>query len=147
MKLQNASYPFPFNLKKSSPRLIGKSIIVLLASFALSPLGNAAPLTLANLPVTLNGMSGGSQTTDACGSIPATPHLELNLDRASYLQVSAETTGEATLWIDGPLDFCILRDASTTQLSTAGRWPEGLYHIYVGDREEKSAAFTLTVSQ
>ena len=151
MKLQMLNHPFPFNLspfnlKKSSQGLFGKSLLVLLATLGLSTFSHAAPLTLANLPLTINGVSGGTQTTESCGSIPATPHLELNLDRASYLQAMAETMGDATLWIDGPLDFCVLRDATTNQLSTAGHWPEGLYRIYVGDRKGQNVDFTLTVS-
>lgn len=111
---------------------------------------NAAPLTLNDLPVTVTGTTGG-EVAHSCGNIPATPHLELSLENASSLQISVNTTANAILWIDGPSDFCILRDTSTNQLDTSGFWPEGLYKIYVGDRPGTSFGtelpFSMTVSQ
>ncbi|MFZ9737261.1 MAG: hypothetical protein ACO3EZ_04550 [Prochlorotrichaceae cyanobacterium] len=119
---------------------------LLVFGLSLTPIVNAVPLSLTDLPVTVTGTTGGN-VSSSCGNIPAIPDLELNLDRASYLDVSVETTADATLWIDGPSDFCVLRDASTNQLHTAGHWPEGLYKVYVGDRQGTSLPFSLTISK
>ncbi|MEY2976774.1 MAG: hypothetical protein ACO31I_05675 [Prochlorotrichaceae cyanobacterium] len=113
---------------------------------SLTPIANAVPLSLNDLPVTINGSTGGN-VSSSCGTIPATPDLEMNLDQASYLDVSVDTAADATIWIDGPSDFCVLRDANTNQLHTAGHWPEGLYKIYVGDRQGTSLPFSLTISK
>ena len=106
----------------------------------------AAPLTLNDLPVTVSGTTGGPTAT-SCGNIAAAPNGEVNLDHAAYLQVSVQTDADATIWIDGSSDFCILRDPTSHSLHTAGHWPEGLYKIYVGDRQGKGTPFSLTVSQ
>lgn len=105
----------------------------------------ATPVQLSDLPVTVTGVSGGAINTLSCGTIPATPDLELNLTEDSYLQVQVETLGDSTIWIDGPLDFCVLRDGETNQLETSGHWPEGLYQIYVGDQEGGGSDFSLTL--
>ena len=123
------------------------AILAVALSLGLGTIVQAAPITLADLPLTLTGTTGGNQTSESCGSIPDFAPLELNLDRASYLQVTVQTSADTTLWIDGPLDFCVLWDPTANQLHTAGHWPEGLYQIYVGDRQGQSHAFSLTVSQ
>lgn len=122
---------------------------LMLLGLSISPVlkaANATPLTLTDLPVTIRGTTGGT-VSSSCGNIPTTPHVELNLDRANYLNVSVETVADATIWIDGPSDFCVLRDTTTNQLGTAGHWPEGLYRIYVGDRQGNGLPFDLTVSK
>lgn len=121
------------------------SLIPALMLLSLGPLVSAMPITFNDLPVTVTGTTGGS-IPSSCGNIPEIPDVELNLDRASYLTVSVETDADATLWIDGPSDFCVLRDANTQQLHTAGHWPEGLYKIYVGDRQGTRLPFSVTLS-
>jgi len=124
--------------------------VLLLLGFGLYSPANATPLTLNDLPITVTGTTGG-EVSNTCGNVPGMPHLELSLDRASSLKISVETMADAVLWIDGPSDFCILRDANTNQLDTSGFWPEGLYKIYVGDRLGTSFGtqlpFSMTVAQ
>lgn len=107
----------------------------------------AETLTQADLPVTISGNAGGPQASDSCGSIASEPNLTVQLTEASYLDIQAQAGAASTLWIDGPMDFCVLPDANSQELDIAGHWPEGTYRVYVGDRQGQTAPYTLTVSQ
>jgi|GEM_PF-6975617 hypothetical protein len=121
--------------------------LLLLLGVGINSPSYATPLTLNDLPVTIMGTTGG-EVSNSCGNIPVVPHLELSLDSASSLNISVNTTADAILWIDGPSDFCVLRDAATNQLDTSGFWPEGLYKLYVGDRQGTTQLpFSMTVSK
>jgi hypothetical protein len=115
-------------------------------NLGLSSRATATPIALGDQSITLTGTTGGP-TASSCGNLATAPNLELNLDQATYMQVTVQTSADATLWIDGPSDFCILRDPNTNLLQTAGHWPEGLYKVYVGDRQGQGSSFSLTVSR
>jgi hypothetical protein len=101
------------------------------------------PLTVNNIPASIQGRSGGSQATGSCGNIAQAPNVEINLTSSTYLKLNAQAAGDPTLYIKGPLNFCVLNSASG--LSTSGQWPAGLYQVYVGDRQGGTQPFTLSI--
>lgn len=120
------------------------SAVILLTGTASAALG--LPLTSQNFPTTVQGRSGGNQSTGNCGTIAQAPNVEINLSQPTYLKLSAQVGGDPTLYIQGPLNLCVLDDKmSANGLETSGRWPAGVYQIYVGDRQGGSHPFNLAI--
>ncbi|MGC9503997.1 hypothetical protein [Baaleninema sp.] len=95
---------------------------------------------------TLSGTSGGSQPSDDCGSIAATPNHELQLaEDFSYLRISISGGGNPTLLVVGPESSDRFCARNTPQQS--GYLQQGTYYIYVGDRNGEAHPYTLSISE
>ncbi|MGA1265138.1 MAG: hypothetical protein ACO331_14725 [Prochlorothrix sp.] len=106
----------------------------------------AQALTPSDLPISIRGLSGGSETTQNCGSIDSTPHAEIQLSRATYLKLNVTGGSDPTLYIEGPLNLCVLSDKTSAEsLQTSGRWPAGNYRVYVGEKTSGRHNMTLDV--
>jgi len=99
--------------------------------------------------VTVQGRGEGYLRSD-CGYLTSAPNqrIELNQD-FPYLRVQVQSSGNPTLWIDGPGGpFCVLSDNySDQEPAMEGFWIAGTYDIYVGDRAQGKYSYTLTISQ
>lgn len=119
--------------------------LVLAIGFAGTALA-AEALTPRELPITVQGLSGGSQSTANCGAIDAVPHADIHLDSATYLKLTVNGGSNPTLYIEGPLNLCILHDKTApTGLQTAGRWPAGDYRVFVGEKDNARDSITLNI--
>jgi len=106
----------------------------------------AQTLTPQDLPRTVTGQTGGNQATANCGTIDTLPAVELRLTSPSYLKLQVASGGDPTLYIEGPLNLCVLYDKTAPQgLTTSGRWPAGDYRVFVGEKGGFSNPYTLTI--
>ncbi|MGA1625628.1 MAG: hypothetical protein ACO4AJ_08385 [Prochlorothrix sp.] len=106
----------------------------------------AHALTSSDLPTTIEGESGGPESTQSCGSIASTPHAELELSSATCLKLSVTGGNDPTLYIQGPLNLCVLSDKTSDDgLQTSGRWPAGTYQIFVGEKDVVGQDMTLSI--
>lgn len=130
-------YPSP-HVNKALTRTLGVMAGVLGTAVV------AQALTPLDLPTAVRGLSGGTERTQSCGSIDSTPHAEIQLSQATYLKLSVTGGNDPTLYIEGPLNLCVLSDKSSTpSLQTSGRWPAGDYRVFVG--EKNSGRYDMTL--
>ncbi|MEO1403737.1 MAG: hypothetical protein AAFV72_21170 [Cyanobacteria bacterium J06635_1] len=110
----------------------------------------AVAQTPLNASIQVTGNSGGGQTS-SCGNIAANPNQQLRVTEPfASLNVEVSSTGDYTLFITGPNNFseCVLaHDFDGGIIQSPGVLNQGLYKIYVGDRNGASHPFTLEISQ
>lgn len=101
-------------------------------------------------PLVVTGTSGGSQASQSCGMIGATPNHVINLSaNFNYLRFSVQSAGQPTLLIQGPNgSSCVQADSfSKGTIQLPGYWEKGTYSVYVGDRAGGHNSYTLSVTQ
>ncbi|MDJ0736903.1 MAG: hypothetical protein QNJ47_23020 [Nostocaceae cyanobacterium] len=101
--------------------------------------------------VTVNGQSGGSQSSN-CGNIPPNANHILELTESMpYLRLTVESQGEGkpTLSIKGPGgDFCVMADSySGGKAEMSGYFEKGQYQLKVGELSSKEHPYTLSISR
>lgn len=124
--------------------------LALLSSLITLPL-SAEPLRIstASPQVQIPLQSGGPRSTD-CGFLPEQTSQQIDIDPAyveqsGFLRFSVQGGGEPTLLVVGPTGrFCALPNQGIAQQS--GVWLPGRYNLYVGDRQGKGHAVTLSIS-
>ncbi len=124
------------------------SLLLTQASFAKPPITQIKN-PVEKDPITLTGKSGGAVKTD-CGYISRTPSQVIEVTESlPYLQLIAESEGQPTLLIDGPVGrFCILsNDGFESQPKFSGYWPPGQYSVYVGELSPGNHNYALSISQ
>ncbi len=100
-------------------------------------------------PLTLNGTSGGSRTSN-CGHISATPNQVIQVTKPiPYLRLTVKSDGQPTLLIDGPTGrFCVQADSySGGKAELSGYWQPGKYSLSVGEVSNKQYSYNLSISQ
>jgi hypothetical protein len=101
-------------------------------------------------PVQLSGMSGGNRKDDSCaGYIAANPNHVVKLTEATDLRFSLQSKGQPALLIRSSYgqEFCVPADSySNGKVEIPGRWKQGTYSVFVGDRANGSHAYTLLIS-
>lgn len=122
------------------------------AVLALSGIASSQVVAIApNSPeVTLNGNSGGVKKDSGCaGFVAETPNHTIKVTAASNLRFSLQGTGQPTLLIMGAKGqtVCVQADSmSNGKIEIPGRWSEGDYLVYVGDRAQVSNPYTLSIT-
>lgn len=123
--------------------------LVLLAATSGVALSETIKLARSNQSVAVQGTSGGGVKDRGCaGYIGNQPNHVVQLAEASDLRFSLQGTGQPTLLISGPngRNFCVMADASG-KIEVPGRWEQGNYSVYVGDRVQGKHPYTLSISQ
>jgi hypothetical protein len=125
----------------------------LVMALATSGIAQSQPLQIAPRsqpdPQVLQGVSGGSKTSD-CGYISEAPSQVIKVTQAiPYLRLSVQSAGQSTLLIDGPTGrFCVLADTySKKPPEMSGFWPAGEYSVYIGSRTSEKSPYQLSISQ
>ena len=102
-------------------------------------------------PLIITGTASGTQASQGCGMMGATPNHVINLDRNySYLRFSLQGAGQPTLLIQGPngSSSCVQADKlSGGKVEAPGYWEKGSYSVSVGNRESGQHPYTLTITQ
>ena len=98
----------------------------------------------------ITGTSGGSQTSEECGSIPDKPDYSFNItESAASVSIEVSGTDDYTLLMVGPDNSsreCILaHDFDGGAIQSRGLYKTGTYNLYVGDIDGAGAPFTMTV--
>lgn len=104
--------------------------------------------------IIVNGRSGGTDLHQGCGYLNLNPNYRINLDNDNTfmnIAVNIENiNANPTLFVIGQntqTQFCSFAESSTGEtLSISGLWPQDTYFIYVGDRNQNSYDFTLTIN-
>lgn len=102
-------------------------------------------------PIQVTGMSGGQQKDSSCaGYIAATPNHRIEITADSDLKFVLQAAGQPTLLIRSSTgqDFCVPSDSySGGKIEIPGRWSQGTYDIFVGDRNQGQNPYTLSISR
>lgn len=110
------------------------------------------PITIApnSQPIQVSGMSGGDRQDASCaGFISASPNHVVQVTEAADLRFELQSSGQPALLIRSSTgqSFCVPADNySQGKVTIPGRWPEGTYSVFVGDRGNEHHAYTLTIS-
>jgi hypothetical protein len=101
--------------------------------------------------VELSGKSGGSRVDGSCaGNIAATPNHTLTIPQDMNLRFTLQAKGgQPALLIRSASgqNFCVPADSySEGRVVIPGRWEQGNYSIFVGDRANGSHSYTLSIS-
>jgi hypothetical protein len=101
--------------------------------------------------VQLSGTSGGSSTDGSCaGNIAPTANHTINITQDMNLRFTLKASGgQPALLIRSASgqDFCVPADSySDGKVVIPGRWSQGSYAIFVGDRANGRHAYTLSIS-
>jgi hypothetical protein len=102
-------------------------------------------------PMIFSGKSGGTKQTSDCGKVAATPNHQIKMNQDfQYLRFSLKSSGKPTLLIQEPggKRTCLLADSlSEGSIESPGYWKQGMYSIYIGDRDGKTNQYTLSLTQ
>jgi hypothetical protein len=100
--------------------------------------------------VTVNGNSSGA-TSGQCGFVPSNPTQVVQVTEAfTSLRFSVQGAGSPTLMVVGPngRTQCVMADSfSQGSVEIPGVWEQGTYSVFVGDRNQGSHAYTLSITQ
>jgi hypothetical protein len=101
--------------------------------------------------VELAGKSGGSLADGSCaGNISNTPNHTITVPKDMNLRFTLQAQGgQPALLIRSASgqNFCVPADSySNGRVVIPGRWEQGLYSIFVGDRANGSHSYTLSIS-
>lgn len=95
--------------------------------------------------VTVTGSSGGGQQSQ-CGFIPGSPSQVINVQAPTPLRFKLQAQGQPTLWITGPVNRCGMSDNySGGNIEVPGVWQPGTYQVFVGDLNQGSHPYTLSI--
>jgi hypothetical protein len=100
-------------------------------------------------PVQVSGQSGGDQLNKCAGYISPTPNHVIQVTEDANLRFVLQGGGQPALLIRGTngQSFCVPADSySDGKIEIPGRWPKGIYSVYVGDRANGHHAYTLGIS-
>jgi hypothetical protein len=103
-----------------------------------------------NTAVVLNGNVSGGQSGQ-CGFVAGTPTQVVQVtEDFTALRFSVQGSGEPTLLVTGPggRSQCVMADRfSAGTVAIPGVWERGTYSVFVGDRNQGSHPFTLSITQ
>jgi hypothetical protein len=119
----------------------------LAATLAIATTANSNPVQAPlSSPITVRGSSGGSQSSQ-CGYISNTPSQVVVVNQPSPLRFQLQSQGQPTLWITGPVNRCVMADAySEGKIDVPGVWAQGTYSVFVGERDQSSHPYTLSIA-
>lgn len=134
-----------------------------LSRWSTIPAALAAVLAMGNLAVsqtvavapnsqtiTLNGTSGGPKKDKSCaGFINNAPNHVIQVTADANLRFNLVGSGEPTLLITGSQGqtICVQADSmSGGKIEVPGRWTQGKYQVFVGDRAQGRNPYTLSIA-
>jgi hypothetical protein len=134
--------------------LIHRSFVALAALMALAAVQNVVAQTIAissaSQPVQLSGTSGGNRKDANCaGSIASTPNHVVQVQEDSNLRFTLQAAGKPALLIQSASGqvFCVAADSfSNGKVEIPGRWTQGTYQVFVGDRGNGQFPYTLSIA-
>jgi hypothetical protein len=134
------------NNMKRHIRWLAFSTIAAALSIAPAAYSNPVQTPLAS-PVSVSGSSGGAQSSQ-CGFIAGSPSQVVVVNQPTPLRFKLQGQGQPTLWITGPVNRCVMADQfSGGSIEVPGVWEQGTYSVYVGDRNQGSFPYTLSINQ
>jgi hypothetical protein len=110
-------------------------------------LSQSVEIAAGSQTVTLNGTSGGTKKDASCaGFVAKTANHIIQVDQDSNLNFRLQGTPGSTLLIVGEKgqNFCV-QALSDGKVEIPGRWNRGKYSIFVGDRNQASNPYTLSI--
>lgn len=120
----------------------------LAATFAIITTASTGALAEVQTPlsaaVTVSGSSGEVQSQ--CGFHAGSPAQVLVVNQPSPLLFRVQSQGQPTLWIRGPVDRCVMADATSGgNIEVPGVWQPGTYSVYVGNQAQGGQPYTLSI--
>ncbi|QZZ20176.1 hypothetical protein J5X98_23345 [Leptothermofonsia sichuanensis E412] len=108
-------------------------------------------ITSTSQTVELRGTSGGNRKVGGCaGYISSAPNHIIQVAEDTNLRISLQASGgQPSLLIRNPSgqEFCVPADRySGGKIDVPGRWTQGNYSVYVGDRDNGQYSYTLRIS-
>lgn len=107
-------------------------------------------ITATSQAVELRGTTGGNQKVGGCaGYISSTPNHVVQVAEDANLRISLQAGGQPSLMIRNPSgqEFCVPADSySGGKIDIPGRWTQGNYSVFVGDRANGQYPYTLSIS-
>lgn len=132
----------------------GWSVLPTTLAAVLAVAGVASSQVVAIAPnsseVILNGTSGGAKKDASCaGFVADTPNHTIQVTADSNLRFTLKGAGQPTLLITGAQGqtICVQADSlSGGKIEIPGRWSQGNYLVYVGDRAQGRNPYTLSIA-
>lgn len=138
-------------------------ILMKLARWSAIPTALAAVLAMGSLAVSqtvtiapnspdmpLSGTSGGPKKDKSCaGFISNTPNHVIQVTEDANLRFSLTGSKESTLLIMGSQGqrICVQADSmSEGKIEIPGRWTQGRYEVFVGERAQGRNPYTLSIA-
>jgi len=129
--------------------IVGSTIFVSLVASATVAYGNPAQTPLQS-SVSVSGNTGGAQQSE-CGYVSNTPTQVIRVTEAfAPLRFRVQGDGAPTLLIVEPngQTQCLMADSlSGGSIDVPGLRAQGTYSLYVGDRNQGSFPYTLSITQ
>jgi hypothetical protein len=129
--------------------VVPTTIVAVLAMTGMAT-SQTVPISPNSSTVTLNGTSGGSKKDTTCaGFIANAPNHRIEVKQDSNLRFSLQGAGEPTLLITGAQgqSVCVQADSlSGGKIEIPGRWNQGVYSIFVGDRAQNRSPYKLSIT-
>lgn len=91
--------------------------------------------------VTVSGSSG--QVESECGFNAGAPTQVVVVNQPTPLRFKLDGQGQPTLWIKGPVTRCVMTPGSSIEVP--GVWGQGTYSVFVGNRDQGSHPYTLSI--
>lgn len=114
------------------------------ATFALATFATAQVQTPLASTVSTSGNSG--QVQSQCGFIADAPSQVLVVNQATPLRFKVQSQGQPTLWIQGPVNRCVMADgAAGGTIEVPGVWEKGTYSVFVGNQAQAGQPYTLSI--
>lgn len=141
-----------FLVKQFTRWLAIPTTLALTLGVAGAALSETIAITPSSNAVQVGGTSGGSAKGGSCaGNIAANPNHVIRVTQDANLRFTLQANGgQPTLLIRGSTgqDFCVAADSySGGKIDIPGRWTEGTYSVFVGDRANGQHAYTLSISR
>lgn len=134
-------------MRRYSSFLLALAAVFATGSAAVAQSAARTPLAA---PVELTGRTGGSQAS-ACGNInPSTAQTVRVTESFASLDFEVESQGNYTLLIKGPGGFqeCVFaHNYDGGVIKAPGLLNQGVYQVFVGDRNGESHPYRLSISQ
>ena len=96
----------------------------------------------------LMGTSGGAKKDASCaGFVSANPNHVVQVNEDSNLNFHLDGAASSTLLITGDKgqSFCV-QALANGKIEIPGRWNQGRYSVFVGDRNQSSNPYTLLIN-
>lgn len=115
------------------------------ATLAMITLASAETVqTPLSAPVTVSGTSG--QVQSQCGFNAGVPTQVIVVNQPTPLSFKVQSQGQPTLWIQGPVERCVMADGTSGgNIEAPGVWQPGTYSVYVGNQAQDGQPYTLSI--
>lgn len=137
-------------MKQWIHRTLAPLVVAMTLTAAKAIVAQTIAISSASEAVQLTGSSGGSRKDPNCaGNIANFPNHVIQVADDSNLRFTLQAQGKPALLIQSASGqrFCVAADSfSGGKVEIPGRWPQGVYQVFVGDRSNGQYPYTLVIS-